>query len=68
MSHSPVQAVKSWTIKGIGGGLDVAKTLTLGLALVVLVLVDPAGHRRLSRRIDQIYLEYQDRSESPGGR
>ena len=61
MSLSPVQAVKSWTIKSIGGGLDVAKTLTLGLALVVLVLVDPAGHRRLSRRIDQKYLEYQDR-------
>ena len=62
MSLSPVQAVKSWTIKGIGGGLDVAKALTLGLALVVLVvLVDPAGHRRLIRRIDQKYLEYQDR-------
>ena len=65
MSVSPVQAVKSWTIKGIGGGLDVAKTLTLGLALVVLV--DPAGHRRLIRRIDQKYLEYQDRCEMHDG-
>ena len=50
MSFSPVLAFKSWTIKGIVG-------------LVLLVWVGPAVYRRLSRRVDQKYLEYQDHWE-----